>query len=250
MKTRRKQLLLCSYGLKIDHITLETIREARKCEVLFCDGVGFEARLKGIFPNIKELETKPGTVPVEQKVKRILRAFSSHNSVAAMTYGHPTFLCSLSDLLEKECEKRGITVRVTGAISSSSETLALAGITTLSEAAVLMTSAIGMPNMEHIQPRLHVFIYDFHTLDENRFAEIKNRLQEHLAGHYPAGHRVELLECESNSQGQIQSVAIEELDKALHLSSPNTTLHIPPLKTFPRKRGRKLSKGKQLSAES
>lgn len=232
MKTCGKQLLLCSYGLKIEHLTLETIREGRACDVLFCEGMGLGEMLKGVFPNIKELESKPGTVSVEKKVRRIINAFSRHDRVAAMTYGHPTFLCSLSDRLKEECKKRGIAVRVVGAISSSSETLALAGITTLSDAAVLMTSAIGMPNMEHILPQLHVFIYDFHTLAENRFAEIKNMLEGHLVRHYPAGHKLELLECGSNRHEQIQSFTIAELDKALRFSSRDTTLYIPPLKKF------------------
>jgi|GEM_PF-2522680 len=224
-----KSLILCSYGLKPEHITLETIKECRTCDILFCDCVGLSARLGGILPDMMELEDRAGALSVEDKTAAVMGAFARHDKVGVMTYGHPDFLCSIADLLMKKCARAGIEVRVLPAISSTSELLSMAGVTALSHAGVVLTSAIGLPGLSPGSSQLHVFIFDFYALEDGRYSGAKADLAAHLERHYPKSHKMELLECGNHRDESRKSFLVGELDKALKDASHTTTLYIPPL---------------------
>ncbi len=226
-----KRLILCSYGLKPDHITLETIKEGRTCDILFCDCVHLSSWLGGVLPDMLELEDRQGDLSVEEKIAAVMGAFSKHDKVGLMTYGHPNFLCSFAEMLKAKCEEKGIEVRVLPAISSTAELLSMAGVASLSQAGVMMTSAIGLPGLSPAARELHVFVFDFHALADGRYSRAKAVLAAYLKKNYSGSHRIELLECENHHAEDRKIFRISELDQALKHASPMTTVYIPPLET-------------------
>jgi len=244
-----KRLILCSYGLKPDHITLETIKEGRTCNILFCDCVHLSSWLGGVLPDMLELEDKHGDLSAEEKIAAVMGAFSKHDKVGLMTYGHPNFLCSFAEMLKAKCEAEGIEVRVLPAISSTAELLSMAGVTSLSRAGVMMTSAIGLPGLSPAARDLHVFVFDFHALSDGRYSSAKAVLAAYFKKNYPGSHRIELLECENHHAEDRKIFRIRELDQALKHSSPTTTLYIPPRAEISKEYWQKRTKAKATAPQ-
>ena len=224
-----KELLLCSFGLKPEHITFETIREARKCGMFFCDQHG-SPLLEQLLPGLKGFGGEGGERSVEQKVAEVMAAFKKHDRVGVMTYGHPLFLCSLSDILIERCAAKKIKVRVLEAVSSYGAVLAAAGLRGPGKEGVLSISALAVEhNTSLLRPGSHIFVYDIDAFSKKCNEPLRAAFSRYMTATYPAGHRLLLINCASIAPERIQEFTVASLDKAIASATLASTLYITPL---------------------
>jgi hypothetical protein len=112
----KKTLVLCSYGLRPEQITLETITELKTCDTVFAAGLNTKSAdlLKTYCANFKSLPARN----MKADAERVFRSFPGKSKVGFLTFGNPFFVNDIASLLCDRAESAGIAVKVLGGVSS------------------------------------------------------------------------------------------------------------------------------------
>jgi len=108
-------LLLCSYGLRPEQISIETIAQLRSCDMVFSNSLN-QADAERFKPYCRKLCAMEGC-SWEALMGRVFKAFSNKNKIAFLTYGNPFFLTPAA-ILAKKAARRGIDFKVMEGVSS------------------------------------------------------------------------------------------------------------------------------------
>jgi hypothetical protein len=225
----KKELLLCSIGLKPEHITFETIREARKCGALFSDYADVPL-LHQLLPRITGFGPNHNFLSAEQKAAIVMAAFKKCNRVGLMIYGHPGFLCHIAEELRELCATRKIKVRMLDAISSCGMVQIAAGLRGPGREGVFSISALAVVhNSALLHPGSHVFIYDIVAFSKKSALAQKETFGHYILSVYPKGHKLLLIDCEGITPERKLEFTVTEFEKAVSAATVYSTLYIPPL---------------------
>jgi len=128
----REQVLICGLGLRLAHVTLETLQALRQCRIIFHDFLDkkTENYVRSLCPDVRDLRKIPRSGGLKTAVDAVLGAAAPGSTVAFLYYGHPMLF--QEDLLISRCKAAGIPYRVQAALSSLDAVLAAVGIPLLS----------------------------------------------------------------------------------------------------------------------
>jgi len=226
---RKKELIICSYGLKPGHITVETLRELSRCGAVFSDALSEAGFLKGKFRFLFGGKDEAG---ITLAAKEVMAAFKKFDVVGYVTYGHPAFLCAMTDRLTGLCLAAKINFRILEGISSLGASLSAAGVKSIPCGGISLLSAA---TLEHerfpLNPKGHTFIFDLSCFLREETGKFLKNFADAVRAAYPAAHRAEIIVCESaDCAASVRTVKIRGLEKLISSSGGRGTLHIPPVK--------------------
>lgn len=240
MKRKTGELVLCSYGLVPRHITMETIMELKSCDVVFpealdsntCKFIRQYCKRINILESGRRLPGKADEDILRQHVDAVMRELSRGRRVGVVTYGHPGFLCAITDELIKRCSERGFNYRIIDSISSINCVLNMVGLRTLFPAGIFMSSAIGWDRESvKFHPGLHNLIFDLVNLIREERREVLEAFVRAARKELPAGHNILLVEAPSmsDSAGKIVRTTPLKLKSTVEISTVKSTLYIPAI---------------------
>ncbi|MDD5656353.1 MAG: SAM-dependent methyltransferase [Elusimicrobia bacterium] len=231
-----KLLLLASYGLRPEQITLETLSQLAKADVVLCAALDRHGagRLSRYCGNLVFLDD-PGVaftrdMPIPEMARRTMALFDRHARVGFLTYGHPGFLCGIADELIRLCERRGVRWRVLDAVSSLNAALNAVGVRGLGSRGVLLLSACTTNDVRAILPDRHILVFDVFQLARPEGGSIRKLWAAEIAASYPSDHALALVECAwRGGADRIIRTTPAKLERNLAAAGEASTLYIPPL---------------------
>jgi len=233
------EVLLCSYGLHWRQITLETLQALRRADAVFADAMDERTAeplrlhcrklllLQRLFPH----EGRPVDEILERKVRCVTQAALRGRTVAVVTYGHPMFLCSLTEGLIAACRKERIRVQILHAVSSLGAVLAEVGLNRLPpEGLHVLSAATWQAQAAPLNPKAPALVFDLYHFQGERSGHLEDFLRW-LNQTYPARHGIELVRCQGQGRGPAErkGLPLDELADVIRTSDVKAcTLFVPP----------------------
>lgn len=225
------------------HLTLETIEEIRRADVVFHLVTGAEAveALARLNPNLYSLIDfyREGAVDLEvygQIVSYLLAQAMAGRRVGFVVMGHPSVYVAATHMLVEHGPRYGVNVRVLAALSTIDVMLtslpfdiANTGLQVLDANRLVAYALEPQRNVPLLVFQVGCFGSGIITRLKQNHEERLRPLVEYLLRFYPEGHPVEIVECEMGwpHRAVRHRLPLGELASAGHLVNYNTTLYVP-----------------------
>lgn len=223
-----KEVLLCSYGLEPNQVTLETLLALQSSDKVFLAGLDADCAglLKSRLPDMEIISRRPQP----EQIKAIARALDRVSQVAVVTYGEPSFFCSMAEKLSELCRATGAKLKILPAISSFNALLHLLGLN-LFRASGLYICGINsrMTWPLPLNPAVPALIFQPDDLLRKSRRGLKEKLVAEIKKRYPPEAKIVLAEapCVGNPEGRLLEFEIREIGKIFSRITANTTLYLP-----------------------
>lgn len=193
-KDRGEQLLLCGLGLRLGHLTLETVVGLKKCRIVFHNFLDkrTERFIRTLCPDLRNSGKLRRRADEEAEADAIMQTAAGGHTVAFLGCGHPLVLQGTAEALLRRCLAADIPYRVITSLSALDEVLLTVG-------APIMENGLHIcPSNElarfPLSPRIPAIIMGLHHVWDSTGVNMA-ALIEHLAAVYPREHRVLLIHC-------------------------------------------------------
>lgn len=224
-----KELILASFGLKVTHITVETLGAMKTCDKVFLSALDdISARpLANYFPDTVSLLHKPW----QEQEKILLKFYETGRRAGVIHYGDPDFLCGLTGDLSHFCRVNSIKFTVLRAVSSLPPLLRLLDHERLSGPGVRLVclKLKNWPDIKRtIDPDIPTFIFEPDALTGRQAARLRTAFLAELKKLYPADRMCALASAANLTEMQDAVIYcdIASLEKFLSRITPRTTLYI------------------------
>lgn len=159
IKNEIPEIYFCSFGLKLEHITFETLEALKKMDIIFLQAfdLGIESFFKkaGIKSRIVYLK-HPKNGDFSNIANNLILIAMSGKKIAVLTYGFPSFLNGCYEALMKKAEGK-VQIKTLYAIGSLNPLLELAGISDLtSEGIHFFNTFLDPLFFEQIDEKKHI----------------------------------------------------------------------------------------------
>jgi siroheme synthase len=236
---KRGSLVLCSYGLSVNQITLETLAALRDCDVVCSEALseGSRRALESICPPIEPLNGRRSDEIVESLISQVRKG----RKVAYLTCGDPMVWNERCETLVARCEREGLDHRVYRGISYLNELLGILRLTHHAGSIGVHVRSMGTRvdgfNVE-VPALVFLFGHKSKGVDADLFIDGVQRA-------YPEEHGLEVL-CSVHAEPGVlhrKSYRVRELRRAWEESDDQNTLYIPAVaKRRDAARGRKANR--------
>ena len=227
---------LCSYGLYPGQLTLETISALRRCDVVFSDALD-KTSSRWMLKYCDDVRILSEMFPVSEGVKMekvmrdraqsVLTEAEKGRATGILVYGHPAFLCSVTEIVISECERRDIPYSVQAAVSSLNTVMSAVGQRMLPPAGLRLYSLCTWdPESQPFHSRAAMLFFDLYAFDSRNSGLLRDR----LLGAYPAAHKVSFVRCRNveSEESTVIETTIEKLPKTLsRVNLDVCTLFVP-----------------------
>jgi hypothetical protein len=229
-----KRLYLFSYGLRPEHITLETLAAMRECGEVYshCLDEATARRFRAYAPGLKL------TVGLDrrQTAEAAAKALERHDTVGFLTYGNPLFLNQTAAEVLAAAARRKARVRVFAGVSSFDALVNLFGLNQYSDGSLRVADTATLVYAPVFTPGTDTlfFVPDVLNLPEN--AARRKKFVEAARRAYPASAPAYLADCASISseKATVLKGRAGALGALLGKVNERHTLFIPAVK--PRKK--------------
>ncbi|MFA5139137.1 MAG: SAM-dependent methyltransferase [Elusimicrobiota bacterium] len=227
-------VLLCSYGMRPEQITMETLLELRRCDLIFSDGHPHLERLLhcrsklAVFPTSRS-GLDPGFARASRTAARLAKA---GRRVGLVGHGNASFLSSLREEVSAECARQGAELRCLDAVSSFDAVWSLLGLNGIPGCGVRMVSACSTVG-GLLDPSSATIVFDLHAL-ARRPGGVE-AFAEQLRSAYPQDHPALLVCCRSSGvkRDSLRRLTTSRLARLLPGTAPGSlelgTLYVPPI---------------------
>jgi siroheme synthase len=223
MTKRSGRLVLCSYGLNVNQMTLETLAALRDCDVVYSQVLSDESKrsLERVCPAIETLKISD----LDGIVEFLISQVGSGRRVAYLTYGDPMILNQCCEMLAARCEKDGLDYRVYLGISYLNELLGVLRLATHGASGVHISWLGAEASAFDVRVPVLVFLFGEKS---NKYG-VADRLIEALKSAYPEEHELEVLTFVSSGSAQLdrKKYRVRELRRAWEEARAQSTLYIP-----------------------
>ena len=220
---RGGRLVLCSYGLTIHQLTLETLAALRGCDIVYCQSLSDDSKraLERTCPPIEALNDRGMDDVVELLISQVRRG----RKVAYLTYGDPMILNHCCERLAARCEREGLEYRIYPGISYLSKLFCALRLATMSAAGVYVSWTGSEGDGFNVNVPALVFLFG----TKSNEGESVDRLIGQLQRVYPEEHEVDVLSCVHPDPGGLRrkTYRVGELRRAWDESDSQSTLYIP-----------------------
>lgn len=222
------EIFLCSFGLKLEHITFETLETLRKMDIIFLQA--FDLGIEKFFKNN---DVKARLVRLKQPergdfsaiAEAIISAAVKGKSVAVLSYGFPTFINGLYESLKNKADGR-VKLETVYSVGSINPLLELAGISDIPAGGLHFFNSLTPLFLRKIDEKKHFpcFIFNPHRFLSREmrkpFLAFSSRLKR-------KGFSFYLLEAASAGGHPCVSLKVEfKVEKDLLLIGERATLFI------------------------
>ncbi|MBI5743271.1 MAG: hypothetical protein HY952_01855 [Elusimicrobia bacterium] len=229
----KKELIICSAGLKPGHMTLETLGALKTCAAVFTTlrSAPLHAFIRGLCPKI----ITGGQGSPAETAAEALAALKKHSPLAFLTYGNPLVLNRPALEVCLKAEAAGVTVRVLEGISSVDS---LMNFLRLSKDGGYDLRLVNIGEFDR-HPRLDAGTDTLYFMagggDSRHAGNLKAFLKE-LGALYPADFPAVLANCpdEMRPEGRLLNTTVGSLSKTLREADQATTLFVGRLPGGPR----------------
>jgi len=124
------RVIICGLGLRVEQMTLETLRVLKKCDVVFHDFLDGRAvaRLRPLCRDLRDLNRLRADESEKATTDVILSALAPGRTVAFLCYGHPMVLQWTAVHLIRRCRADGIPCATVSAMTALDDILVDAGV--------------------------------------------------------------------------------------------------------------------------
>jgi uncharacterized protein YabN with tetrapyrrole methylase and pyrophosphatase domain len=241
---REVDLVIAGLGIRINHVTPETLDALQSSRVVFYVGKA---------PGVRELiesccaEAVDLSTAYRENVDRfetykfmaavIVDAALSRSPVTFAEYGHPLVLAQPSVLAVRAATRLGLRTRVLPAVSALDCLFADLGIDPVQAGLQMHEATELLLYKRPLVPQMATIIWQVGTLETRLYTGGKKslperlvRFRDYLIGYYPPGHIVFSVASSTDPQSPptIHRFRIDELPARSDLLHTGTTLYIPP----------------------
>ena len=219
----RGRVVIASYGFGPRQMTLETLVALRQCDAVYSNAVAADSPTLSMLRELGlKIEIVEGASNDARTTDAVLALARRSKAAAYLTYGDPLFRNSLSPRLLEACRKEGLPVQVFHGVSSLNIILGRLPIANIGPAGFYVCTADGFPFLSPDVPALVFSLRNSPAETIERFAAAVRRI-------YPAGHRVETIECRFDPDMSLKrrKYPVRALGKALSDIPDAATLYIP-----------------------
>jgi precorrin-6B methylase 1 len=225
------------------HLTLETVAELQRAEVVFHLVTGLEAvrTLARLNPNLYSMMEfyREGAVDLEvysHMVSYLLAQALAHRRIGFVVMGHPSIYVAPTHLLLEHGPRYGVQVRVLAALSTLDVLLsslpfdiANTGLQVLDANRLVAYALEPQRNVPLLLFQAGCFGSGIITRMQQNHPERLRPLVDYLQRFYPLEHPTEIVECEMGwpHRAVRLPLPLNALAQAGHLVTYNTTLYLP-----------------------
>lgn len=229
----KTELVICSIGLKKEHITLETMAALKNCRSIYTciSDHKLNRFLSGFCQDI--ITDKAGTP--EKTAQAALKQLKKTSPMAFLTYGNPFFLSMPAYLLWKKASVLGVKIRTLEGISSIDALFNLLRLSGEDLRDVRLVNVGGYKTRRLLRTDADTLYFMVGWLAEKgRGLNLKKFLAD-LGRVYPPGFPAALVNCPDSRlrSGRVVETTVGKLGKALRSSDQATTLFIRKLEGRP-----------------
>lgn len=225
MSGMKKELIVCSFGLKPAHVTAETLSELRKCGAVFthCLDEGTAGFLR---PFCREFHFLRALKP-EKMADRMISFLSKGGKAAFVTYGNPLFLNATTRAVAARLRGAGVAVRVLDAVSSLDALVNALDLNRFSVGGLRLVDLSACDCLPEITPGMDTLFFMVSDLNLPDSARARPRFLSSLLAAYPPGHRAVLADCDNFRPGRLVGSSVKRLAADIKKAGVATTLFIP-----------------------
>jgi precorrin-2 methylase len=193
---RGKQLFICGLGLRLLHMTAETLQTLKKCRTVFHDFLDEKAAnyVRTLCPDLRDLRKLRRRDDSEANADEVMPALAKGRSAAFLGYGHPMVLQGTAEVLIRRCREAGVEHRVTASVSALDEIFIAAGAPIPCDGLQLCPSDVVISRAVPLDPGVPAIIMLLNHLWDFPQASVAG-LVKHLKTIYPPEHRMLLIRC-------------------------------------------------------
>lgn len=226
MKTiMKKELLICSFGLKPAHVTAETLSELKRCDAVFTHCLD-EATAAFLRPFCRELHFLRDLTPA-RIAARLMSYLSGGGRAAFVTYGNPLFLNVTTRRVAARVEAAGAAVRVLEAVSSLDALVNALDLNRFSVAGLRLVDLSACDCLPAITPDMDTLFFMASDLNMPAYSRARPRFLAALLKAYPPGHRAVLADCDNFRPGRLLESSVKGLAADIKKAGVATTLFVP-----------------------
>lgn len=225
-----KRLYLFSYGLRPEHITMETLAAMRECGEVYshCLDAATARLFRRYAPGLKLTAGLDRRQTAEAAVKGLER----HDTVGFLTYGNPLFLNQTAAEVLAAAARKKARVKVFAAVSSFDALVNLFGLNKYSDGSLRVADTATLVYAPLFTPGTDTlfFVPDVLNLPEN--AARRGKFTAAARKAYPAAAPAYLADCASISSGSasVMKGTVGGLAALLKKVNERHTLFIPAVK--------------------
>lgn len=235
----KKELIICSFGLKPSHVTAETLSELKKCGAVFTHCLD-ERTASFLRPFCRELRFLRALGP-EKIAERILSRLSKGGRAAFVTYGNPLFLNASTRAVAARLRGAGVAVRVLEAVSSLDALVNALDLNRFSLAGLRLVDMSACDCLPEVTPGMDTLFFMASDLNLPGYAGARSRFLASLLAAYPPGHRAVLADCDNIRPGRVMGSSVKRLGPDIKKAGVATTLFIPGIVRRPGRKKKKPS---------
>lgn len=197
--SRRKKpgrVLLCGLGLRLEHMTVETLQALKKCDIVFHDFLDEKAaiQVRALCADLRNLTKLRRDESEEATTDVILAAVAPGKTIAFLCYGHPLVLQWTAAHLMHRCRAEGIGYRVTASLTALDDILVEIGTPVISEGLQICLPNKLLLLKIPLLPHVHAMIMLLSHLWDVQGSSVADFVK-YLKAFYPPGHRMLLIRC-------------------------------------------------------
>ncbi|MDQ7773393.1 MAG: SAM-dependent methyltransferase [Elusimicrobiales bacterium] len=230
----KKELLICSFGLKPAHVTAETLSELKRCDAAYTHCLD-EATAAFLRPFCRELHFLRDLTPAKI-AGRLISRLSRGGRIAFVTYGNPLFLNVTTRRVASRVGAAGADVRVLEAVSSLDALVNALDLNRFSVGGLRLVDLSACDCLPEITPGMDTLFFMASDLNLPAYARARQRFLAALLAAYPPGHRAVLADCDNFRQGRLLESSVKKLGSDIRKAGVATTLFVPGLPAAPAKK--------------
>ncbi len=228
IESKLPEIYFCSFGLKLEHITYETLEALKKVDIIFLQAfdLGIEEFFKKADIKARLVRLKhPENGDFSLIANDLILASQKGKKIAILTYGFPSFINGLYEIFIKKAEGKA-KIKTLYSVGSLNPLLELAGISDLSMEGVHFFNSLAPVFLKKIDEEKHIPCF---ILNPHRFSarDMKKPFLSFYSRLSKKGYSFYLIQAESaGKHEQVVKKVYFESEKDLKNIGERATLFI------------------------
>jgi tetrapyrrole methylase family protein/MazG family protein len=168
--------------------------------------------------------------------QHIIRSAGENPPVAFLMHGHPLVFSSISQMILKEGDRRGLGIEVVPAVSSLDRMFVDLKLDIADQGIQIFHTSMAMANGLVLNPKVGALFLQIGAIHDNRAKRHETVLpanvlpfKQYLLGFYPESHCIRLIECsvELGFESRLTETPIARLEEMAPFFNYNTSAYVP-----------------------
>lgn len=226
---KKKELIICSYGLYFSQFTLESLSAVKTCDMVFSHALDDETykRLKKFARRVKIIKNlKP-----DKTAQAVVSAFKEFDKICFLTYGNPMFLNATTDYLKRDAIKAGVNVSVLNAVSSFDSMISLIGLNKFSKHGIRILDIANNKTDVKFYTEMDTMVFMLGDLNIKGNEKYKNFFIKRIISSYPRFAKFFMIDAKAIAKNKdcIIQGTIGGFKKRINKANERTTLFLPAI---------------------